>query len=92
MLNTNELIHCIKGNVFLTKPHATKKVPFTGARITYYFIKYLIQCTKSTLKPFFEHPPEQEIRYTSFKDDNTPKHDTGDEWDLYRRPFIRANC
>jgi len=55
---------------------------------TYYFIQYLTQCTKSTLKLFFEHPHEQEIWYTSFKYDNTPIHDTEDECDFYKRLFI----
>jgi hypothetical protein len=87
--------HCTGG----TKQYnATKKshllVPqlVQESQVTYYFIQYLIQCTKSTLKLFFEHPLEQEFRYTSFKDENTATHDTEDECDSYWCPVIRENC
>jgi len=89
MHNTNELNHCIKGNVLFTKPYnATKKshllVPqlVQESQVTYYFIQYLIQCMKSTLKLFFEHPAEQQIRYKSFNDHNTLTHDTEEESDF----------
>jgi hypothetical protein len=62
MHKTNELNHRIKGNMLFTKPHnATKKshLLVQESQVTYYFIQYSIQCTKSNLKLFFEHPPEQ---------------------------------